>query len=364
MSKPIDIPDDFNLVSHLTAKRDKDIFIWLFNIGAEKYWNQLPATALDRNEEAIVNRIEEINLLLCRSQDYLILRQKPEPCFLETLIELGFTLPHILTVNSEDPYTPVSELILKNADLPGRIKEIAQTDRTVYLMPYGVTHLEEELAAQCSLVLGGAASGITARINDKIFCRGILSHLGYPAPAGRVCNDAEGIREAYHALSADFRQVIIKEPCNASGKGLYLVEKAETLDTLLPRLQRFSRKLTLPCWLVEGWYEKQKDINYQIYISPGGDITLFSLKEQILRQTVYIGSQYPAVLEQEQQTLYAEYAQKIGKYMHELGYFGIAGIDSIITTDNEVFPAIEINGRFTLSTYISFITEQLGATLM
>lgn len=48
----------------------------------------------------------------------------------------------------------------------------------------------------------------------------------------------------------------------------------------------------------------------------------------------------------------------IGARLFELGYRGGVGIDAMILENNELIPIIEINGRFTLSTYVSFVQEK------
>ena len=63
---------EFNLIQYLTTQRSKGIIIWLCNIGAEKYWSNMNTGIVDRNEDIIVNRIEEMNLLICREQDVII----------------------------------------------------------------------------------------------------------------------------------------------------------------------------------------------------------------------------------------------------------------------------------------------------
>lgn len=57
---------------------------------------------------------------------------------------------------------------------------------------------------------------------------------------------------------------------------------------------------------------------------------------------------------------YNKFGEKIGKYLFSIGFTGIAGVDSIITEQDVIIPIIEINGRFTLSTYISFVSNVLG----
>ncbi|MDF2986920.1 MAG: phosphoribosylaminoimidazole carboxylase synthetase [Eubacterium sp.] len=350
--------EKFNLIEYLTSKRDKGIIIWLCNIGAEKYWHRVSSGVVDRNEDIIVNRVEEMNLLISREQDIVILRNAPDEEYLLTLKKMGFSIPSILTLNNSDLFTPISELILKDEKLLSELRLIGAQNSEVYFVPYGVTYLEEQIAEKAGLSLVGAPAAINAKVNDKIFNREISLNLNFPVCQGFVCKNVDEMRTAYKELTGNppyFEKVIIKEPNGASGKGLYVIESQEKLESNLRLITRLSKGNSESKWLVEGWYRKKADLNYQIYISPVGKVDTFSIKQQLLRDTVYIGSKIPPELDSNVLKQIKDYGAKIGEYLYGLGYTGVAGIDSIITEDDVIIPIIEINGRFTLSTYISFL---------
>ncbi len=363
MNSSIHMDKEFNLIQYMTKDRDKGIIVWLCNIGAEKYWNKTGSGVVDTNEDIPVNRIEEMNLLICREQDIIILRKMPDTKYLNDLKRLGFSVPAILTPDNADLLTPISELVIRDEVLLQRLKEIASENQNVYFVPYAVTYLEEEIAEKAGLQLMGASSLVNAGINDKIFNREVSERLGFNVCRGKICGSIDEIRQEYEALTGKaplFEKVIVKEPNGASGKGLYIIESKDKLESGLRMIARFSRGRTEPKWLVEGWYNKKFDINYQIYVSPKGEVNVFSIKQQLLRDTVYIGSVLPPDLDANIMNSYIEYGRTVGKYLFEMGFTGVAGIDSIITDRDEIIPIIEINGRFTLSTYISFLEQSLG----
>ncbi|QWU13147.1 ATP-grasp domain-containing protein [Paenibacillus sophorae] len=350
----------FSLPRLLTSGRHEGTIVWLCNIGAEQYWHQQTKGIADREEDRIVNRIEEMNLLLCRKQDVLILREQPDPAYLSELSRLGFDLPRIITVSAPDHHTPISELVLQDDAVLRTLRELADGSATVYFMPYAVTELEERIARTCGLTLVGTSSALSAIVNDKIFNRRMAEDLGLPVCEGIVCGSVEELPERYPMLKGAGSRIILKEPYAASGKGLYIVDTDEQFNALVARLSRFSSRRSQHPWIMERWLDKSADVNVQIYVGEDGAIDVFSIKRQILNGTVYIGSQLPAELEPEATDSYLEYGQTIGRYLHRLGYRGVAGIDSIIARDGVIIPVIEINGRFTLSTYISFAPHILG----
>lgn len=78
------------------------------------------------------------------------------------------------------------------------------------------------------------------------------------------------------------------------------------------------------------------------------------MTEQILEDTVYKGSIFPVELPDDIKSKYLTALEKAGSKLYRDGIRGIVGIDSIVT-EKEVFPIIEINVRFTLSTYLSML---------
>ena len=356
----------FDLIKSLTNKEDNTRIVWLCNIGAEKYWNKLNMGISDKQEDIVVSHIEEMNLLLCRSQDVIVLRESPDEEFLRTLIKLGFQIPRILIPNCSDDAKSISELILNDENIINILKDISNKCKETYFVPYAVTGFEEKIADLCNLKLIGAPSNINAKINNKIFNKSIAKQLKFNVCTGKTCESIDEIREEYYNLTEknnNFNKVIIKEPCGASGKGLYIIDDKNKLEGILRLISRLARNIENPQWIVEGWYNKKTDVNYQIYISEDGNVNVFSIKEQILKDTIYIGSRIPCNISYEKIEEYKKCGTDIGKYLFNLGFTGVAGVDSFITED-DIIPIIEINGRFTLSTYLSFLEEKFRENII
>ncbi len=351
----------FNLLTHIKGLNDKATVVWIFNIGVEKYWIGDISTVKDQKEDIVVNHIEEINLLLTRKNDILILRKRPDEDYLKYMQKKGFEIPTILVPDREDEALGISELILQDKKLLKRLKDLASQNDNMYLVPYGVSELEEKISKMCQIKLVGASSDLCKAINNKIFSRSVSDELHFNKTKGSVCETYEDLREKSLLLLNEFPKIIIKQPCGASGKGLWIIDSERKLNSVLQILKRFyfGRSINQG-WIIEGWYEKKQDINYQVFVHNNGEVEVFSVKEQLLDETVYIGSLMPPRVSDEIFHECIQCGKQIGEYLYQQGYCGMLGIDAIVTMDDILIPIIEINARFTLSTYISFLDSYRG----
>lgn len=227
----------FDLLKHVRGV-DNNVVIWLFNIGVEKFWGTDISAVKSHNDECIVNHMEEMNFLLSKRQDFLILRKVPNVDFLEGLSKEGFELPTIVTPTFEDENLGISEIILKDQMLLERLKSISRKYQKVYFVPYGVSELEEKIAEKCGFELIGGPSEIAKKINNKIFARKASEELGFSIAEGRICSSLEEVKRNSESLLEKFDKIVIKYPAGASGKGLWVVDSEKRLNTTIQIIQR------------------------------------------------------------------------------------------------------------------------------
>ena len=330
----------------LLRKHKDYVYCWLFNIGIE--WSGDRFRMKNPEEDIVVQHMEEILLLLAHSEDILLLRNIPEEKFLRRLKEMGFQIPQMICPQKEDLSLSITELVLEDSVIIKKLQEYTK-QKQVYLLPYGVTEKEEQLSRVCGMQIKGSSADVTQKMNSKLYGRELIRRLHLQQPVGKICYSLEGIQSSWEKLSNEFQRVVIKRPYGASGQGIYLVDSSEKLRRVLHLLKRLQGREEK--WIVEGWYEKKIDINAQLYIHDNGDIEIFSVKEQLLDDTVYYGSVFPVSLSEKIMDRYQKELNVIGKHLYDDGARGVVGIDSIIT-EQEIFPVIEINVRFTLSTYL------------
>lgn len=345
--------ESLNLLHHI-RNGDENVLIWLFNIGVEKYWNKVDNIVKNEKEDIVVNHIEEINLLITRKQDYVIMRKRPAESFLKSLQENGYEVPNIICPSIQDEQKCISELVLMDEGLKEELTQISK-QKNVFFVPYGVSNLEEQIALSCGIKLIGGTDEKSKKINNKIFSKEVARKLNLPAADEFVCCSIEEIRQAYSKLIEKYNQIVVKMPCNSSGQGMWVIDNEKKLNATCMIVNRMMTQKGITEWLVEGWIEKQIDLNLQVYVSEKGEVETFSVKEQIIDGTLYIGSVIPARISEQQYRECVDYGNRIGEYLYSLGHSGIFGIDALVARDGTIIPIIEINGRFTLSTYISFL---------
>lgn len=333
------------------SKKNKTIYCWLFNIGIEQEWMADHFQVKDLEEELVVQHMEEILFFMAEEGDILLLRKMPDVRVFDKMKEMGFAIPHILCPEKDDTSVTITELVLKDKRLIDKLKQYAERN-TIYLIPYGVTVREECLARTCGMEMKGSPANVSKKANSKLYARKLMKRLHIPCPEGMICQSLEDVKDAYNKLCERFDKIVIKRPYGASGQGLFLVDSPKKLKRVTHILMRSCDRQET--WIVEGWYEEKIDLNVQLYIHQDGGVEIFSVKKQLLQKTVYKGSFFPFVLPKKSMERYIEQVKKVGRELYLDGVRGVVGIDSVLTKD-EMFPVVEINVRFTLSTYLSVL---------
>jgi len=333
-------------------------FVWLANFEAERFWT-LPKTAqlpkLSQSEDvAIVNRLEEMSLLLAEYPDTVILRNHSDQGFLDYLTDLGFHLPQVIAVDPPDQQSSISEAVLAREEPCNRLLQTSKQGNRLFLLPFATTRLEEEIAIRAGLRTIGASAAVCERINSKVYSRIISKELGLPTIRGWECESFEALEEAVKEARTELmsgRKIVLKESMGVSGKGLFVADTEERLTQIMTLLKRKAKTAAHFNFVVERWVEKIKDINYQIFISSTGHITMLAAKQIVTEKGVHMGHRFPPALTQAEMDEYQRAGEMVGKRLFRDGYVGVVGIDSIIDSENKIYPVLEINARFNMSTY-------------
>ena len=328
----------------------KKNIIWLVNVGAEKYWHDLPNT-LNGDSDNFISQIEGINIALAKEDDYIIVSELPDDEYLRYLEENGFNIPMFLQTYRYNGKS-LSESVLSDNKLIDFLK--SKKDDYVFV-PYAVTLYEEQIASATGLKMVGGWHNASKLINDKVFARKLAQKLDFLTTDGAILNDEREALKYYNNFLCE-RKCVLKSSHGASGKGLLIFHNENQLKIIIKTIDAFR---TGDDFILERWYDEKTDFNYQFIITDTGKVVAFSIKEQIMSGVKYIGSVIPARISKELVEKICAYATIIGQALFEFGYSGIANVDAIYT-GNGFIPIIEINGRFSLSTYISFVCEKFS----
>jgi hypothetical protein len=110
--------------------------------------------------------------------------------------------------------------------------------------------------------------------------------------------------------------------------------------------------------VMEQWVDKRFDFNYQFVIAKDGTVHFNFVKEAITDRGVHQGHAIPSRLTPQEVQILVDASRAIGKRMYQDGYYGVVGVDGIAAQDGALYPNLEINARFNMSTYQSLLQEQ------
>ena len=358
---------NFDLHNLITGNSDSAICIWWFNVDLDDDWNQQSSTFFPRaasTDKKAIWGMEQILLLLACENDFVIMRDYPNKLICDSMKTIGYNSPNILIPNNN--YTEqksMSELILSDEKLLTNLKNIAQNSN-VYLIPYAITKHEMKISEVVGAKLIGPSFSLASWINSKINARAISKELGFSTTFGMECHSKEELSVASDIIQSKNSNctMVLKDEYGASGKGLFIIRTKQDLDLVLFRAGKLDEKRTKYSTILENWYMVNESINYQILISHNTYLSknyLVCVSRQDVKNGIYRGSTFIKTNTELYKT-YSKYSIQLGDYLYEKGYRGICNIDSIITVDKLIIPIIEINGRLSLSTYISCISSMFA----
>jgi D-alanine-D-alanine ligase-like ATP-grasp enzyme len=332
-------------------------FVFLGNFEVEELWAEdelgLPRVSA-AGSTAVVNSMDEFALLLGGKGDHVVLKHAPDPDYHRYLLDLGFELPEVHVVAAPDPARNVSQDALADPALVAALAELA-TDGA-YLLPHGVSGVEEELSARTGVPLATPPAALCKSVNSKVYSRRLADELGLRQPPGWICDTpgqlAEAVPEAAKVL-ADGGTVVVKEAFGVSGKGIAVVTSEQRLLRLQRMIERSAQRAGRDrlALVMETWVDKRADLNYQFTVGRDGSARFDFVKEAITENGVHKGHRMPARLDDLQHEVIRYAANALGARLAEDGYYGVVGVDALVEPDGGLFPVLEINARNNMSTY-------------
>ncbi|MGX4653369.1 preATP grasp domain-containing protein [Micromonospora sp. SCSIO 07396] len=344
-----------SLRTALTGAADRPLVL-LGNFEVEEHWARgepgLPGIVMPASR-AIVNRMDECALLLAGPDDHVVLKSPPDEEYLRYLGDLGVALPRVLTVRDQQPQHTVSEDAVADPQLVAALGRLAGLGARLW--PHGVSTVEERLAELAGLPLAAPAAAVCKQVNSKIYSRLLADEVGLPQAEGMVCRDVDELDRAVRRAGGWLdtgRPIVLKDAYGVSGRGIMVVRDRRRLAQLHTLIARRARRSGGRVGVImEEWLPKRHDLNYQMTVDRTGDVHFDVVKEAITSDGVHQGHRMPARLTPGQHRQVRSAAEAIGRRLATDGYFGVVGVDALTTTDDRLYPIVEINARNNMSTY-------------
>ncbi len=340
-------------------------FVYLANFEVEDRWavgeTGLPRTPFETARQ-VVNRMDELAVTLAGGQDHVLLKQAPDPGYLDWLSRLELPLPRLVPANSSQPQRNVTEDALATPALLDLLSGLAAEG--AYLLPHGVSTMEEELAERTGLPLAAPPTTICKFVNSKVYSRRLAEKLGLRQPTGWACAALEQFAAACRDaadLLADGRRVVVKDAYGVSGKGLMVVDDPNRLDRLYRMVATQARRSghDRVGLVVEEWVAKGVDLNYQFTVHRDGTVSFDFVKEAYTVHGVHTGHRMPARLSAPVHEELRRCSQALGTQLAADGYYGVVGVDAMTDPSGGLYPVTEINARNNMSTYQATLVERL-----
>lgn len=333
-------------------------FVYLNNFEVERGWARgeptLPGAGVNF-AATTVNRMEELGVLLADDEDVVVLKAPVDVGYAAYLDRLGAAAGRTLWAEKGDPSRTVTEDALASPELLAALRALG--DGRTYLMPLGISPAEEELAKETGLPLAGPSAQTCKAVNGKIFSRRLVESHGLTAVPGAVVPTAAGLADALREHLLPGGKAVVKESLGVSGRGMVVLSAPERADRLVRMVGRRGGATRVD-YVVERWIDKALDLNYQIIVSRGGEVGFEAVKAAVVEAGVHKGHQFPVDLTGDQLRVLREAGEVIGRALFAEGYYGVVGIDAMLGRDGTVYPCLEINARFNMSTYQSRIAER------
>jgi D-alanine-D-alanine ligase-like ATP-grasp enzyme len=333
-------------------------FVYLNNFEVERSWAvgepKLPGAGVTF-ASATVNRMEEMGVLLAEDSDVVLLKSAMDDDYAAYLRNFDAAAGEVVAVEKSVPSRTVTEDALESPRTLDLLRGLA--DGRTYLMPMGISAAEEQLSEAVGLPLAGPRAAVCKAVNGKAYSRRLVDSSGLTPVPGMVCELVAELAGAVHAQLARGGRAVVKESLGVSGRGMAVVPDPAAADRLLRLIGRRGPQARADM-VVESWIEDAVQLNYQFLVSRSGQVRFEAVKEAVLHNNVHQGHRFPVPLSEKHLAELREAAQVIGRALHADGYYGVVGVDAMVGPDGTMYPCLEINARFNMSTYQSRVAER------
>ena len=286
--------------------------------------------------------LDQICLLMASKDDYFFVRRNIPRFVREGYLEAGFQLPHISIFDKDNEGIYATDL-LKNWSI--NLKLLSNYT----LFPFGISKTEEEFANKVNLPYFGISSEISQILNSKINLRKVVIDANIPVPEGYIAytnSDAD----LYIKSNIHNYPMLLKTEYGASGIGIFSIN---SLNDWLFIKKRIERRKISPL-LIERRYDVAYSFNYQI-LSFSGVTKIVSIKKQVVNKNLgFIGCDWSKEIIDYSSAALKDSTNLIIAILKRYSIEGIVNVDGFVSVNGDIFPIIDLNARFSLTSYFTF----------
>ncbi|WP_186786040.1 ATP-grasp domain-containing protein [Paenibacillus agilis] len=328
-------------------KPASSVAFWYANMNDDQAWNTSKYFPVlnDPVQAQLVIQQEQQLLWIAEHGDTVLFHHKPEDEFVAyvEMVRGQGTLPHIhLSFIDDSDFSAVQH----------------KQDKEPVLLPFLLTEQVRQWSQNNGWTLRYDDADYVRKLNDKYQVRRFVEKNGFAVTKGYFCHTPEQLEEAYQMIREQgFTQAVLKSPHGSSGKGLSIIDSELAFKKMIAFIRRRAATFEL---LIEAWHPIQRSLNAQIFIQLK-EVHLLAITEQRIQERgVYVGTDYAPQIPTELRETYEKEMLRLGHLLQQQGYTGVIGVDSIVDELGDLYPVIEINGRFTQVTYLlPFVDTQL-----
>lgn len=328
------------------------------SLESERYWREEDLAALpsvpDAKALAIVQAMDEMLFVFCRSGDILLTRQgmdKAQYDYLQSLDYSFRTNRNPLTLGVEESGT--AQNALNVFELLGRLDPGQELGSLIpegwFLEPFAVLPGTHEAVRRYKLLPVIPDEQIVRKVNTKTYSAAMRDRLLLPNIA-LVVHSTEELLQSGQAL-LEKGAFLIKDEYGVSGKGNQLVDSERVLRRIAGYLESSRNQDKRIKFVLEPLLDRETDFSCQFHIDPEGRISILSV-QQLVNHGFAFGESHspePSLLDRLDREEYWETMHSIGRELYADGYFGDVCVDSMLLRDGSLAPLVEINARKSMS---------------
>jgi hypothetical protein len=186
--------------------------------------------------------------------------------------------------------------------------------------------------------------------NSKTWSNALVQRLGLSG-AGRVVRSVEELTEAVDGPS------VVKDPFGVSGRATLEVWTPGVLRAITRTLSRQGKRIEL---IVQPKYDKVADFSGHLEVGRDGSWRMLGVQSMLNRGFRHIASGPPSAELLASLDGYEDVLAEVAKALIGAGYWGPAGVDSMLLADGTLVPILEINARRSLGLLCMVLGARVG----